>query len=109
MWDTLESNGVRNSYPHGHGLGVEVRDYPILVADNGRRIKDECVDEPSDLPLEAGMVINLEAAVFMPGVASVHIEQSFVVTSDGNRLLVPQDRSGPFIPGASSVESQEVV
>ena len=103
MWDVLRSNGIEVSFPHGHGLGVEIRDYPILVADNGLRITDDCVDVPSDLPLEEGMVINLEAGVFMPGIASLHIEQSFVVTSDGSRLLVPQDRSRPFIPTASSV------
>ena len=103
MWDVLRSNGIEVSFPHGHGLGVELRDYPILVADNGLRITDDCVDVPSDLPLEEGMVINLEAGVFMPGIASLHIEQSFVVTSDGSRLLVPQDRSRPFIPTASSV------
>ena len=44
------------------------------------------------------MVINLEASIFMPGVSSLHIEQSFVVTPAGSRPLVPQDRTQPVQP-----------
>ena len=97
MWDVLAAHGVTASFPHGHGLGVEVRDYPIIVADNGLRIRDDCVDEPSDLPLEANMVINLEASIEVPAVGSVHVEQSFLVTDGGRQLLVPQERSEPFM------------
>lgn len=98
MWKTLNSHGITASAPHGHGLGLEVRDYPIIVADNGGRIQDECVDIPSDLLLETNMVLNLEAMISMPGVGSLHIEQSFLVTPDGSRPLVPQDRRRPVLP-----------
>ena len=98
MLQTLNDNGIAITFPHGHGLGLEVRDYPILVADNGLRIRDDCVDVASDLPLEADMVLNLEAMVSLAGIASLHIEQSFVVTPEGSRPLVPQDRSGPLQP-----------
>lgn len=101
MLQTLNDNGITITFPHGHGLGLEVRDYPILVADNRLRIKDDCVDVASDLPLEADMVLNLEAMVSLAGIASLHIEQSFVVTPDGSRPLVPQDRSGPLLPSAA--------
>ena len=100
MLQTLNDNGITVTFPHGHGVGLEVRDYPILVADNGLRIKDGCVDVASDLPLEADMVLNLEAMVSLAGIASLHIEQSFVVTPEGSRPLVPQDRSQPVQPSA---------
>ncbi|MCC7447911.1 MAG: aminopeptidase P family protein [Anaerolineae bacterium] len=102
MWETLNAHGITASFPHGHGLGMEVRDYPILVADNGLRIRDDCIDLPSDLPLEANMVVNLEAAIRMPTVGSLHMERSFVVTAHGQRPLVPQDRSRPVIPAGAS-------
>ncbi|MSP14054.1 MAG: aminopeptidase P family protein [Chloroflexi bacterium] len=97
MWQTLEARGITTSFPHGHGMGLDLRDYPILVADNRLRIRDDCVDVPSDLPLEQNMVINLEASLFMPGVASLHVEQSFLVTANGCRSLVVQDRSRPIV------------
>ncbi len=98
MWKTLNAHGVTASSPHGHGLGLEVRDYPIIVADNGQRIHDGCVDIPSDLPLETNMVLNLEAMISMPGIGSLHIEQSFLVAPDGSRPLIPQDRTRPVMP-----------
>lgn len=98
MWAVLSERGVETAFPHGHGLGVEIRDYPIFVANNGLRIQDDCVDEPSDVPLEEGMVVNLEAPIFMPDVGSLHNEQTFVITTEGCRQIVPQERSRPVIP-----------
>jgi Xaa-Pro dipeptidase len=98
MWRVLQDSGFTASFPHGHAIGLELREYPILVADNGLRIQDDCVDEPSDVPLEAGMVINLEAAMFVPGAGSVHMEKSFVVTDGGSEPLIPQDRRTAFRP-----------
>ena len=96
MWDVVSGHGLTNMFPHGHGVGLEVRDYPILVPDNHLRIKDDCIDEPSDLPVEQDMVLNVEAPLFMPGVGSIHLEQSVVVTENGSRPLTPQDRSRPM-------------
>jgi Xaa-Pro aminopeptidase len=103
MWDALTEQGVASSFPHGHGIGLDVRDYPIIVPDNGLRIADDCVDVPSDLPLEAGMVVNLEAAVFILGEGSVHTEQSYIIGPDGARPLTDQQRDEPFISPGSLV------
>ena len=99
MVAALHDRGITASFPHGHGVGLEVRDYPVLVPDNGLRIKDDCVDLPSDLSLEEDMVLNLEAPLFMPGVGSLHIEQSYVVTQQGSRPLVEQQRLRPVVIG----------
>ena len=99
MQENLKMNGITASFPHGHGLGLEIRDYPILVPKNGLRIRDECLDVSSDLPIEEGMVINLEACVFMPTVGAIHMERSYIVTAKGNRPLIEQDRSEPRGPG----------
>ncbi|MCY3762758.1 MAG: Xaa-Pro peptidase family protein [Gemmatimonadetes bacterium] len=99
MSGLLEGRRISGSFPHGHGIGLEVRDYPILVPDNGLRIRDDCVDEPSDLPLETGMVLSLEAGLFTPGAFSFQVECSFVVTDGGGEPLSPQDRPDPPVPG----------
>ena len=57
-------------YPHGHGVGMEVRDYPILAPDSGLRITDDCVDIPADLAIEKDMVLNIEAPLSLAGVGS---------------------------------------
>lgn len=99
MAQALHERGITGSFPHGHGVGLEVRDYPILVPDNGLRVQDDCVDLPSDLSLEENMVLNLEAPLFMSGVGSLHIEQSYVVTPQGSRPLVEQHRRRPVVIG----------
>jgi Xaa-Pro dipeptidase len=98
MQQTLKERGITASFPHGHGVGLEVRDYPIIVPDSGLRIHDDCVDVPADLPLEANMVVNLEAPLFMAGVGSLHIEETYLITADGYQPLVAQERSRVFIP-----------
>jgi Xaa-Pro aminopeptidase len=98
MWQVMVARGFTACYPHGHGVGLEVRDYPILAPDNGLRIRDDCVDVPSDLPLEAAMVLSLEAGMFLPGVGSLQVERGFVVTSHGSRPLTPQDRGAMLRP-----------
>jgi Xaa-Pro aminopeptidase len=99
MWEAVTAHGLSNLFPHGHGVGLEVRDYPVLVPDNGLHIRDGWVDEPSDLPVETDMVLNVEAPLFMPGAGSIHLEQSVVVTDGGCRPLTAQERRRPVIPG----------
>ncbi len=97
MQDVVDDTGLA-MYPHGHGVGMEVRDYPILAPDNGLRIADECIDVPSDLPIEEHMVLNIEAPLCLAGVGSLHLEQSVVVTGSGSRPLAEQQRERPVFP-----------
>ena len=98
MREFLAGHGITACFPHGHGLGIELRDYPILVPDTGLRIADDCIDLPADLPLEPGMVINLEVVILLPGAASLEVEVTTLVTSSGARPLVVQDRAAPIGP-----------
>lgn len=100
MQTRLTEHGITTCFAHGHGFGLEPRDYPIIVEDTGLRLHDDCIDLPADLALEAGMVINLETPLYLVGVASLHIEQTFLVTPAGGELLVPLDRSAPLQPMA---------
>lgn len=99
MIETLAAFGVTGQFPHGHGMGLEIRDYPILVPDNGLHIRDECVDVPSDLLLEKDMVVNLESNILLPDYGAWHSEQTFLVTGSGAALLIPQSRDEPIVCG----------
>jgi Xaa-Pro dipeptidase len=101
MWKVLEARGVTRLFPHGHGIGLECRDYPIIVPKNNLRIRDDCVDVGSDLPLETDMVLEIEAGMFVPGVGSLNVERAFHVTADGCRPLIAQEREQPFLVAGS--------
>jgi Xaa-Pro aminopeptidase len=44
MQNHLKEHGITASFPHGHGLGLEIRDYPIIVPENGLRIREGMVN-----------------------------------------------------------------
>ena len=96
MKNEVDARGINAPNPHGHGLGLEVRDYPMIMPDNGLRLRDECIDVPSDLPLEEGMVVNLEVNIFMANLGSLHVERTFVIEAQGCRSIVPQQRKEPW-------------
>jgi Xaa-Pro aminopeptidase len=90
--------GTGTSFPHGHSLGLEVRDYPMIMPASGLPLKDACVEVSSDLEIEPDMVINLEAPVFRFGDTSLHVEQTFLMTERGAEPLLPQERARPVRP-----------
>ena len=106
MQAVLAREGITETVPQGHGIGLEIREHPILVAGEGGRLRDDCLDMDADLPLEENMVLNLEATVHFLGQRSVHCEQSFVITADGSRLLTTQFRDAPFVTGVSGISAE---
>ena len=98
MHASLAEKGI-TEFPHGHGMGLEIRDYPIIVPDNGLRIKDDCIDLPSDIPLEENMVVNLEVGILQSGHGSTQYEQTILVTATGCEQLIPHDRSAVYVRG----------
>jgi Xaa-Pro dipeptidase len=95
MIDTLAEGGITGSNAHGHGIGLEVRDYPIIMPDSGLRIRDDCIDIPSDVPFEPGMVVNLELPLYLFGAGSLHMEQTFLITPGGSRRLDSDEPTRP--------------
>ena len=58
----------------GHGIGLELDEYPFL-------------NQGQDLPIQAGMTIALEPKLIFPGRGVVGIENTHVVTKDGIEQL----------------------
>jgi Xaa-Pro dipeptidase len=98
MSAVLAERGVAADPPTGHGLGLLVRDWPIVVADGGGRIADDFVELSADLPLADGAVMNLEVSAFLPGIAALEVERTGLVTADGWHELVPQQRDEVLHP-----------
>jgi Xaa-Pro aminopeptidase len=69
------TEGVEKLFIHGlgHGIGIDVHEYPSLRADGMDR----------DLILRPGMVFTIEPGLYLPGLGGIRYENTFAVTKEG--------------------------
>jgi Xaa-Pro dipeptidase len=72
--DLLAEHGPTYAHHTGHGIGATWSEEPRITPYN-------------DLPLEEGMVLALEPAIYRPGWGGIRLEHVFVVGAEGNEIL----------------------
>ena len=72
----LTEKGYGEYFGHGlgHGVGLEIHEYPA-------------VSSRTEARLQKGMVITIEPGIYLPGIGGVRIEDTVVVTAKGYRKL----------------------
>lgn len=95
----FERHGVaRPPTGMGHGIGLEIYDYPRISAakgdalDNQSAIKDDFIRSSIDIPFEEGMVLALEIPQLVWGWGGVHVEVTVLLEKSGSRRLVKGQR-----------------
>jgi Xaa-Pro aminopeptidase len=74
----------------GHGIGIESRDYPIFT--KPMKAASRFLPGTYDLPIEEGMVINLEMPYSELGLGGFQIEYTLLVKNNGCEKLYPHTR-----------------
>lgn len=74
--DYISKQGYGEYFVHntGHGLGLEVHEYPNIAPN-------------TDIKLKEGMVITIEPGIYLPNIGGVRIEDDILVTKNGFEIL----------------------
>jgi Xaa-Pro dipeptidase len=95
LWDRFGLS--RPQVTLAHGIGIETHEYPQIssrsLEENAIVIKDDFIHSSADIPLEAGMVLNIESAYLVPHWGGVHLERTIVIEKSRSRPLYNQKRS----------------
>jgi len=72
----IQQAGYGDFFPHriGHGLGIDVHEYPSIHGQN-------------TVPIQAGMCFTVEPGIYVPETGGVRIEDMIFMTEEGPKLL----------------------
>lgn len=84
----IDKAGFGPAFMHGlgHGIGVDVHEYPTLRA---TAKEDE---------LEVGMCVTIEPGIYLPNIGGVRIEDMVLVTKDGHEVLTNCPKTMMILP-----------
>jgi len=79
--EVIQGHGYGDYFGHalGHGVGLEVHEGPVLSWQDGG-------------VLEAGMVVTVEPAIYLPGWGGVRLEEMVLITETGCEILTRAPR-----------------
>ena len=83
----IAERGFGDYFPHriGHGLGIEVHEFPSL-------------NDQNETPLKEGMTITIEPGIYIPNELGVRIEDDVLITVDGYETLTIYPKALTIVP-----------
>jgi Xaa-Pro dipeptidase len=94
-----KSRGLEGVDYQGHGIGLETREHPIIAYSKYRTISDEVVSRDTEIPLEEGMVINIETPLNLALKGGYQLEKTYLVRRRSVSEITPKRDPVPFTTG----------
>jgi Xaa-Pro dipeptidase len=85
----VRANGLPNysNFFLGHTIGLEAREFPFLIGP-AEEVDDPFLPNTTNIPMEPGMTVNLEASNHEAGWGTVQVEYTCAVTDTGHQHLI---------------------
>ena len=89
----VRANGLPNysNFFLGHTIGLEAREFPFLLGP-AEEVDDPFLPNTTNIPVEPGMTMNLEASNHEAGWGTVQVEYTCAVTENGHEHLIQPDQ-----------------
>lgn len=89
----VRANGLPNytNFFLGHTIGLEAREFPFLIGP-AEEVDDPFLPNTTNVPMEPGMTVNLEASSHDLGWGTVQVEYTCAVTENGHEHLIEPDQ-----------------
>jgi Xaa-Pro aminopeptidase len=71
----------------GHTIGLEAREFPFILGP-AEEVDDPFLPNTTNVPMEPGMTVNMEASSQVMGWGSVQVEYTLAVTESGHEHLI---------------------
>src|SRR5262245_7087699 len=84
----------------GHTIGLEAREFPFILGP-AEEVDDPFLPNTTNVPMEPGMTVNLEASSQVMGWGSVQVEYTCAVTQSGHEHLIKPDQKLFTLPLSS--------
>lgn len=95
----VRANGIPDyaNFFVGHTIGLEAREFPFLLGP-AEEVDDPFLPNTSNVPMEPGMTVNLEASSQVMGWGSVQVEYTLAMTDNGHEHLITPDQRLMTLP-----------
>ena len=89
----VRANGLPNysNFFLGQTIGLEAREFPFLIGP-AEEVDDPFLPNTTNIPMEPGMTLNLEASNHEAGWGTVQVEYTCAVTDTGHQHLITPDQ-----------------
>ena len=89
----VRANGLPNysNFFLGHTIGLEAREFPFLLGP-AEEVDDPFLPNTTNVPMEPGMTVNLEASNHEAGWGTVQVEYTCAVTNNGHEHLIKPEQ-----------------
>jgi Xaa-Pro aminopeptidase len=75
----------------GHTIGLEAREFPFILGP-AEEVDDPFLPNTTNIPMEPGMTVNMEASSQVMGWGSVQVEYTLAVTEKGHEHLIKPEQ-----------------